>query len=398
MSAPGADGVYIVAVEASGDALGADLVESLRAKQPGLSIGGVGLEGLKRVGVSRPIDLSGLSILGFVDGIKALSRVKVAVEAVSADIIATNPKVAVLIDSWGFTVRVAAQVRARAPHIRLVKYVGPQVWATRPGRAKTLAALVDHLICIHDFEPAYYAPYGLDCTVCGHPAIGRHVAGDAAAFRLRHGLNPAEPILVIAPGSRPSEMRRVAPTLWRSAQNLIEIRPTLRLVCVPAQTVREEVSSQIREAGLSVLTVDEAEKGDAFAAATAVLAASGTVTTEIALQRVPVVIAYKLGWVTWALARTLLFKSPYAALINVAANAEVAPEFIQTKMTVPNLVAATGLLLDDEAARAAQIAAQDEALKRMGQGGPLAQEIAADVVLDQMTSASSKRSKPGPMA
>lgn len=375
-------GVYIVAVEASGDALGADLARALRQRRPDLPLVGVGLEGLAAEGVQRPIDLSGLAVLGFVDGIKAYPRVKQAVEAVAADIAATKPSAAVLIDSWGFTIRVAARVRELAPEIRLVKYVGPQVWATRPGRAKTLAALVDHLICIHDFEPPYYAPYGLACTVCGHPAIGRHQQGDGAAFRARHGLAPAERVLVLAPGSRPSELRRIAPTLWRAAARLRAERADLRIVCVPAQTVREQVLAQARESGLDVLCLsDEREKGDAFAGATAVLAASGTVTTEIALQGAPVVIAYKLGWITWAIARAFLFKSPYAALINVAAGREAAPEFIQTRMTAENLAAAVGRLLDDPTARAAQITAQNEALEKMGRGGPAAQDVAADAVL-----------------
>jgi len=373
--------VYVVAVEASGDALGADLVRALRQRRPDLAIAGVGLEGLAALGVARPIDLSGLAVLGFVDGVKALPRVKEAVAAVSADIVAMKPLAVVLIDSWGFTVRVAAAVRAAAPHIRLVKYVGPQVWATRPGRAKTLAGLVDHLICIHDFEPPYYAPFGLACTVCGHPAIGRHVQGDGAAFRARHGLAPDEPLLVLAPGSRTGELRRIGPTLWRAAAQLKAGRPGLRVACVPAQTVQAAAMQQAQESGLSVLMAEEEEKGEAFAAATAVLAASGTVTTEIALQGAPVVIGYKLGWVTWAIARGFLFKSPYAALINVAAGAMAAPEFIQTKFTVANLAAAAGRLLDDSAVRAAQIGAQNAALERMGRGGPAAQDISADAVL-----------------
>jgi lipid-A-disaccharide synthase len=379
-----AGGVYVVAVEASGDALGADLVKALRSRRAELAIKGIGLGGLADLGVARPIDLSGLAVFGFIDGIKALPRVQKAVAAVCADIVALQPKVVVLIDSWGFTVRVAAAVRAAAPHIKLVKYVGPQVWATRPGRAKTLASLVDHLICIHDFEPPYYAPFGLPCTVCGHPAIGRHVQGDGRAFRARHGFSGDEPLLVIAPGSRSSELRRVGPYLWRAAAALASTRPALRIAVVPAQTVRTQAIGQVHASGLGALIIDEAEKGDAFAAATVVLATSGTVTTEIALQGGPVVIAYKLGWITWALVRAFFFRSPFAALINVAAGAMVAPEFLQTKLSVANLAQACGRLLDSPDARAAQITAQNSTLERMGRGGPAAQDIAADAVLSEL--------------
>jgi len=188
----------------------------------------------------------------------------------------------------------------------------------------------------------------------------------------------------LAPGSRASELRRVAPTLWRAARQLKQDRAALRIACVPAQTVREAATRQAVESGLPVLIVDDAEKYDAFAAATAVLAASGTVTTEIALQDVPVVIGYKLGWVTWAIARSLLMKTPYIALVNVAAGAMVAPEFVQTSFTAANLVRATAPLLDDPGARVRQVAAQTVALERMGRGGPAAQDIAADAVLSVM--------------
>jgi lipid-A-disaccharide synthase len=276
----------------------------------------------------------------------------------------------VLIDSWGFTLRVALGVRAAAPEIKLVKYVGPQVWATRPGRAKTLAAAVDHLICIHDFEVPFYAPYKLPCTVCGHPALGRFKQGDGAAFRARHGLAADEKVLLVLPGSRPSEISRIGPTLWRAAELLKRDRADLRFVVVVANAVRDAVIAQTPPAAL---IVDESEKEDAFAAATASLAASGTVTTEVALQGTPLVIGYKLGWITWALARAFLLKSKYTTLMNVAADAEVAPEIIQTRFTPANLASATAPLLDDPTKRENKCAHKMMRSTRWaGAGAPLA--------------------------
>jgi lipid-A-disaccharide synthase len=264
------------------------------------------------------------------------------------------------------------------PDIRLVQYIGPQVWAARAGRAKTLARLVDHLICIHDFEVPYYAPLGLACTVCGHPAIGRARAGDGAAFRARHGLDPDEPLLLVLPGSRRAEIRRVGPFLWNAAGLLQERFPRLRVAAVAAQPVAESVRAQ---AIADALIVGEEEKEDAFAAASVALAASGTVTTEIALQGAPMIVAYKLGWITWALARFLLFKARYVTLLNVAADREVVPEFLQTRLTARNLAAAAGRLVADPQARQAQVAAQNAALAKMGRGGRAAAEIAAEAVL-----------------
>ena len=370
--------VFLVAAEASGDALGADLARALRAREPGIELAGVGGALMAEAGLPSQIDINGLAILGYFDALRAYGRVKRAVEAATQAILAAKPDAVVLIDSWGFTLRVAQAVRAAAPSIKLVKYIGPQVWATRAGRAKTLAETVDHLICIHDFEAPYYTPYGLSCTVCGHPALGRYTPGDGAALRAREGFTPDEQILLVLPGSRATEIRRIGPVLWQAAALLQKDRPKLRTVVVAAGRVREAVLAQ---APSNAHVVDERAKEDAFAAADVALAASGTVTTEVALQGAPLVIGYKLGWLTWAAARLFLFKGTYATLMNVAANAEIAPEFIQTRFTARNVAAAAAPLLDDPVAHAEQVRRQNDALTKMGRGGTPAADIAADAVL-----------------
>ncbi len=376
--------VFLVAAEASGDALGADLIRALRAREPGLEIAAIGGEAMAAEGAPSAISIEGLAILGFIDGLRAYNRVVKKVAEATDAIIAARPDAVVLIDSWGFTLRVAQQLKARAPAIKRIKYIGPQVWATRPGRAKTLAEAVDHLICIHAFETPFYAPYGLPCTVSGNPAIGRFVAGDGAAFRARHAIGQEAQLLLVLPGSRTSEIRRVGPTLWRAAAVLKQDRPNLRIGCV----VSGQVAQAVRAGALDgVLLIEEREKQAAFAAATAAIAASGTVTTELALAGAPVVVGYKLGWITWALARFFLLKSKYVTLMNVAAGREVAPELIQTRFTPALVAAAAAPLLDDPAKRAAQIAAQDAALDAMGRGGPPAAEIAAGAVLSVVRAA-----------
>lgn len=375
-------GIFLVAAESSGDALGADLARVLRERDSSLEIQGVGGPLMAEQDVPSQADIKGLAVLGFVDGLLAYGRVKAAVSATVAAILKAKPQVVVLIDSWGFTLRVAQGVRAAAPEIKLVKYIGPQVWATRPGRAKTLAATVDHLICIHDFEVPFYEPYGLACTVCGHPALGRFMPGDGAALRARQGYTAKEKIILVLPGSRSAEIRRIGPTLWAAA-DLLDRDRDVRIITVAANSVRDQVTAQVPAA---VRILDESEKEDAFAAATVALAASGTVTTEVALQGTPVVVGYKLGWITWAIIRAFLFKSKYASLMNVAADAEVAPEFIQTRCTPENIAAAAAPLLDSEDAREDQIRAQDEALAKMGRGGTPAADIAADTVLRVMKS------------
>lgn len=369
---------FLVAAESSGDALGADLARALREREPDIELAGVGGPLMAEEGIESQADIAGLAVLGFFDGLKAYGRVKAAVDATVKAALAAKPDVVVLIDSWGFTLRVAQALRAAAPQIKLVKYIGPQVWATRPGRAKTLAATVDHLICIHEFEVPFYAPFGLACTVCGHPALGRFQPGDGPALKAREGFDADDRVVLVLPGSRVSEVRRVGPTLWAAAERLERDRKNVRLVVVAARAVRKAVVAQ---APPTARVVDEREKEDAFAAASVALAASGTVTTEVALQGTPVIVGYKLGWLTWAVARAFLFKSKYASLMNVAADSEIAPEFIQTRCTPDNIAAAAAPFLDDEDARDEQVRRQDEALALMGRGGPAAAEIAADAVL-----------------
>lgn len=373
--------IFIVAAESSGDALGADLIDAIRVREPGAVIAGVGGAAMAARGVESAIDISGLAVLGLIDGLKAYPRVVRLADAASDAAVAFAPDIVVLIDSWGFTLRVAQRLRVRLPKAKLVKYVGPQVWATRAGRAKTLANAVDHLICIHDFELPYYAPFGLPCTVCGHPALGRYKRGDGAAFRARYGLGDA-PVLLILPGSRRSELRRTAPVLFQAAALALRDAPGAKAVVVAAAPVAPLAEAQARSAGFEVLVVPEGEeKEDAFAAATAALATSGTVTTEVGLQETPVVVGYRLGWVTWALARAFLYRAPFATLMNVAAGGEIAPEFIQTRCTPANLARAVLPLLTDPVARAAQVDAQDRALAAMGRGGRPAADIAAEAVL-----------------
>ena len=373
--------IFLVAAESSGDALGADLAHALKERDPALELMGVGGPLMAEAGIESQADIKGLAILGYFDALLAYGRVKRAVSATVDAIVKAKPAAVVLIDSWGFTIRVAQGVRKQAPHIKLVKFIGPQVWATRAGRAKTLAATVDHLICIHDFEVPYYQPYGLACTVCGHPAFGRYKAGDGAALRARQGFKSDDRVLLVLPGSRASEIRRIGPVLWAAAELLHKDRPKLRLMVVAAQAVRGAVVAQ---APPTARIIEEREKEDAFAAATAVLAASGTVTTEVALQGAPLVIGYKLGWMTWVAARFFLFKAKYATLMNVAADAEVAPEFLQYRCTPANMAGAVAPLLDDEDAREHQVRRQDEALALMGRGGAPAAAIAADAVLREI--------------
>lgn len=377
--------IFIVAAEPSADALGAEVAANLKDLQADLKISAIGGEALNAAGLPSKMDIEGLAVLGFMEGLQAYGHVKRKV-AEAVDIIAKEaPDAVILIDSWGFMLRVALELKEKAPQIKRIKLIGPQVWATRAGRAKTLSEAVDALICMHDFEQPFYEPYNLPTMVCGNPALARAEKGDGEAFKVRHKLKSEAPIVLIAPGSRQSEMKRVAPKLFEAGAKLVKEIPDLQIVIPALASFREEIESQIRGHDFSPLIVGSEERFDAFAAADLALACSGTVTTEIAIQQTPMIVGYKIGWITWAIARGFLFKSKYVTLLNVAADEEIVEELLQTKFTSANLIRSAKALLDNSEARKAQIKAQNEALKSMGFGGTPAAEISAKYVLSQLS-------------
>ena len=382
MSAPR---IYMVAAETSGDLLAREVVEDIRRRNPDAHISGIGGGELASVGIESAIDISPLSILGFVEGLRAYGDVVRLADAAADAIIADDPDVVVLVDSWGFMLRVAQRVRLRAPNIRLVKLVGPQVWATRPGRAKTLASVVDHLLCIHDLEVPFYEPFGLKTTVIGNPAISRHVQGNGSSFRAGQSIPEDTKLVLVLPGSRPSEIKRVAPELVSAAKALKSNDPNLKIVFMPASNV----ATQFREdfpgvASWSIVSSDPGARYDAMAAANLALACSGTVTTELAMQDTPMIVAYKTGWITWALARGLLYSKTHITLLNIVSDDQpIVPEFVQTQQKADLIAAAAQDWLTDPDKLLAQLNRQRIALDRMKEGDRDASEIAAGVILDE---------------
>jgi lipid-A-disaccharide synthase len=374
--------IFLVAAEDSGDALGADVVDALRVTDPAVRISGIGGGKMRERGVASDVDMSGLAVLGFVDGIKAFGRVKRAVEAAGEAVVMADPDAVVLIDSWGFMWRLARYLKERGSRAKRIKLIGPQVWATRAGRARVLARWCDHLLCIHAFEQPFYERWGLPTTVIGNPALHRLAKGDGAAFRAANGIPAGKQIVGLLPGSRRSEIRRVAPTLVAACERLMSDHDDRIVVCVAAESVEASIREMARTWTFPhVIATGEAGKADAFASMEVAAACSGTVTTELAAQGAAIVVGYKLGWVTWAIARLFLMRSKFITLLNVAAGREIAPEFVQTRFTPAKVAAAAERLLSDAKELEAQRRRQAEALKLMAGPGRPAAEIAAETIL-----------------
>jgi lipid-A-disaccharide synthase len=374
--------VMLVAAEASGDALGAGLAVELR-RRLGADVTFVGVGGprMAEASVASPFDIAELSIHGWLEGLKAYGTVKRRVAETMALAQAERPDAVVLIDSWGFTIRVAEAIRDVLPDVPLIKYVGPQVWASRPGRAKTLARAVDHLLALYAFDAPWFEKEGLATTVVGSQALHVDMTGaDPAAFRAARGIAAEAPLLLVLPGSRPAEIRLMTPVYGAAVARLKAARPELEVAVVVAGTVADQVRAELASWSVPVHEVDEAGKYAAMKAATVALATSGTVSTELALAGAPMVIGYRFQPLSYAIMRPF-FTGKYATLFNHAADEEIARELIQKDATPGNFADEVGRLLDDPAARADQAARQTSALDLMGRGGRDPSEIAAEAVL-----------------
>ena len=375
--------VMLVAAEASGDALGAGLAKALHARL-GNKVVFVGVGGAKMAeqGVESPFDIAQLSILGILESLKAYPRAMARLKDTVALAAREKPDVAVLIDSWGFNIRLAHALRRLDPKLPLVKYVAPQVWAYRPGRARSLAKAVDLLLSIQPMDRPYFDAAGLESVFVGNSALAKRFDhADAARARAAVGASATDPMLLVLPGSRPSEIERVMPAFEDAVRRLKADRPELIVVVPAAYTVAEAVKARVAGWPFRAHVIeDEGLKDDAFVAGDVALACSGTVTTELALAGRPMVVGYKTSAVTYAIAKRLM-KPRWITLFNIAADKTVAPELIQDACEGEGLAREVARLLDDPALRTRQVSEQGAALDMMGRGMPDPSEAAAEALL-----------------
>jgi lipid-A-disaccharide synthase len=375
--------VFVVAGEPSGDFLAARLIAALKNLGGGrLRFAGVGGENMQAEGVESLFPIADLSVMGLVEVLPRLPLIMRRLDETLSAIGRLNPACVVTIDSWGFTGRVARGLKARHSHIPRIHYVAPMVWAWKEGRAKGVAEKVDLLLTLLPNEPPYFERHGLKAVHVGHPVIESGAGlGDGAAFRARHGLDAATPLLAVLPGSRPGEVARLLPVFQGAAERLAASLPGLAAVLPTVATVAEMVEARTRDWKLPVLVLKgKDEKYGAFAASRAALAASGTVALELAMACLPHVVAYKVHPIT-AMAARRLFKVPYVNLTNLLLERLAIPEILQEACKPEILAEALLPLFADPAARDLQISAMEEAMRRLGLGGPSPSQRAAREIL-----------------
>jgi len=378
--------LYIVAAEESGDALGAALGRALQARHGGaLTLNGVGGRAMAAAGIISPFAIDALSIMGIAAIPRRLPMIFRRIRQTAAAVVAARPDALVIIDSPDFTHRVARRVRRLAPKIPILDYVSPSVWAWRPGRAHAMRAYVDQVLAILPFEPAVHVKLGgPPCLYVGHPLIERiaELRPNAEEARRRRE-NP--PVILVLPGSRASEIKHLLGTFGAAIAQIAGRTGPMELVLPTVPHLVAQVRAGV--AGWAVaprIVVEPAEKWAAFRQARAALAASGTVTLELALAGIPTVAAYRMSIVEWSIARLLRMRStlPSVILANLIMGENVIPELLQSDCTPERLAEALLPLLSDTPQRQRQIAAFGRLDAIMAIGGEAPSAKAAAIVLD----------------
>ena len=352
-----------MAGEASGDRLGAALMRGLKEESPEhIEFYGVGGPLMQAEGLTSLFDMNELAIFGLLEVLPKYRHLKKRLRETAAEVLAKAPDALITIDSPGFCLRLAAQVRA-AFKGKIIHYVAPSVWAWKPKRAEKMAANVDHVLALLPFEPPYMKAAGMSCDFVGHPVVAEAPPDPAEVAKLKVG----GPLITLLPGSRMGEISRLAPIFFAVARELTGHRFAIP---VAGAHLVEPLEQMLAESGLkaSLILPETGLKTAVFAASELALAASGTVSIELAAVGTPMVIGYKTNWLTAEIMRRAML-APSFTLVNLLTDSKAVPEFAPKACTVENLLGAMRTLLDDPAARAAQVKIGQQAIKALGKGG-----------------------------
>jgi lipid-A-disaccharide synthase len=379
--------LFMVAGEHSGDALGAKLMAALNEQRRGrIRYLGVGGEHMAAEGLVSQFPIGEVAVMGIGAILGRLPRLLRRVYGTAAAAVAAEPHAVLIIDSPEFTHPIARRIRQRRPHIPIIDYVSPSVWAWRPGRAAKMREYIDHVLALLPFEPdAHQRLRGPPCTYVGHPLIERREwiqALDPEPLAQRLQLQADKPLLLVLPGSRSSEVRRLMQPFGSTLARLIERGRKFTVAMPVVASMRQLVEEELRTWPVQPHLLDgEEDKFRAFKLADAALAASGTVTLELALFGTPMVVAYKVEPVMAPVLRRLI-TSQTSVLPNLVLGEKAIPEFHQEDCTGPRMANALAPLLDDGSPeRERQLAALARVPGRMLLASGTPSEAAAHIVL-----------------
>ncbi|WP_116132029.1 lipid-A-disaccharide synthase [Tropicimonas sp. IMCC34043] len=394
--------LYLVAGEPSGDRLGAALMAGLKQLVPGVEIVGIGGPLMEAEGLVSLFPMEELSVVGLVDILRHYPALRRRLFETAEDVLAQRPDALITIDLPEFSLRLAHLVRERNPAQHNVHYVAPTVWAWRPGRAAKMAPDIDQVLALLPFEPPYMEAAGMRCDFVGHPVVSepQASAAEAAAFRTAHGIDPAAPLILALPGSRGSEISRLGPVFGQALAQVLAVRPEARIV-VPTVAARADLAREVVAAwpGEPILLdprdCDAAQalaaKRAAFRAANVALAASGTVSLELAAADTPMVIAYDASWLARVYVTRMLLVDT-VTLVNLVSETRVVPEFVGKACRAEAIAPALLKVLQDPGNQREAMALT---MERLGRGAEPPGLRAARAVLEGIAARGAGAGDPG---
>lgn len=314
--------------------------------------------------------------MGITEVIPKIPRILAILSALADAAAARRPRVALLVDSPDFNLRLAARLKRLG--VKVVYYVSPMIWAWRPGRVRKIARVVDRMLCILPFEERFYQGSGVSARFVGHPLADRPPPEAPERYRVALGLNPERTTIALLPGSRPSELKRIFPPMLGAAERIQERHPDAQFVVPIASTLPADALCRYL-AGHPTLevTLVPGRAGEVIGASDAALVKSGTVTLEAALMSRPVVVVYRLSWLSFQVAK-LLVRVSFCALVNLLAGRRLVPELVQRQASPESMATEIERLLTDPRARSEQLAGLAEVRASLGQPGAprrVAQEL-----------------------
>jgi lipid-A-disaccharide synthase len=366
---------FVIAGEASGDVLGAKLIAELKAQNSGAEFLGVGGRLMKEQGLVSIFPMEELSVMGFLEVLPHIPKLLRRIKQTADQIAKTQPDFVITIDSPDFCFRVMKVLKrnkSASKNIKKVHLIAPSVWAYREGRAEKISKLYDLLLTILPFEPPYFEKYGLKTVFIGHPIVEN--APDFSKknelneiFRKKRNIALEHEIVCLVPGSRNGEVTRIFPELIKAANVLGRKKPNLKVVIPLIEKTRELVSQMAKSLEVEYFLVEKEEKEAAFFASNFAVAKSGTNTVELSLYQIPMIVVYKLNFLTHFLVKRMV-KINFANLVNLILNREVIPEMLQKKCEGEKIAAALEKLMSNKSEAQRQIDESKKALKLMGLG------------------------------
>ena len=352
--------LFLIAGEPSGDRLGAALMAGLKSLIPDVEFAGIGGPLMQAKGMQSLFPMDELSVMGIAEVLPKYLQLKRRIAQAAAAALACNPAALITIDSPDFCLRVAGQVKLAQPTLRTIHYVAPSVWAWRAGRAAKMARVIDHVLALLPFEPPYMTAAGMTCDFVGHPVVAEIPTPS---------VKPAfgdSPLILALPGSRRGEVTRLAPVFGQTMAAVLARYPKARVVLPTFESIASLVGQLTKQWPVPPRIITDAnEKRNAFAAANVALAASGTVSLELAAHGCPMVIAYDMHPVTlWLMQR--MARVDTVTLVNLVSETRAIPEFIGKNCRADLIAPAVIGVLDDPSR---QTQAMHLAMDRLGRGG-----------------------------